>query len=318
MKIKHTVLMVTYNHEQYIEQALNSILLNQSIIPDKICICDDCSTDNTFSIILGYAKRFDNILAIKNETNLGVYGNINKLLSYASGDVVSFLSGDDYLTPNLFERFNNAIFEYGIDFHNESFIIITNSVHLHPNGRQTIFNNFRLKDTNLLKARLRYGLSFRSVGISSNTLKKCEPFRDDLGIMADWIWGFDKLVYSDKFVFLNEQGAVYRLGVGITSREINLSSIKSKEKVLGVITEKFGFLFDKSDFRYIKFLYSKINYEKSKGTIRYSKMLFHFLLNLNNFTPNNSWSRNLSILLPSCLVAFLLKIKIHVAILLKL
>jgi len=309
MKIKHTVLMVTYNHEKYIEKALDSILIDQTIIPDKIVICDDCSTDSTYEKIQKYVEKYNNIMAIKNETNLGVYKNLNKLLSFVSGDVVSFVSGDDYVTPNLFERFNNAIYENLIDIHNETFILITNSIHLHTDGKQTIYDNYRLKDISLIKARLRYGLSFRSVGISANTLKKCKPFREDVGIMADWIWGFDKLVNTDKFVFLNEPGAIYRLGVGVTSKEKRLAFINSKEKVLGIISNQFSFSFDNLDYRYINYLFSRINYEKSKNTQNYMKLLVNYTINLNNFTPNNPWFKNFSILLPSSLVTFLLKIK---------
>jgi len=309
VNISHAVLMVTYNHEKYIKKSLDSILLEQRILPDRIVICDDCSTDNTFTIIQDYVNKYPIIQAIKNENNLGVYGNINKLLSFVSCDMVCFVSGDDYITPNLFERFNKAIHENNVDILSESFIIVTNSTHLHTNGKQTIYNNYVLKNTNLIKARLRYGLSFRSVGISANTLKQCKPFRTDMGIMADWIWGFDKLVNTNKFIFLNEPGAVYRLGVGVTSKEKNQAFVRSKEIVLKEITEQFGSYFDSSDFRYIRFMFSKINYEKTKNFKNYSGLLFQYLLNINNFTPNNSWLKNISILLPAILVNLLIKMK---------
>jgi glycosyltransferase involved in cell wall biosynthesis len=304
--------MVTYNHEKYIKKSLDSLLLEQSILPDRIVICDDCSTDNTFSIIQDYVYKYPIIKAIKNENNLGIYGNLNKLIGFVSCGVVSFVSGDDFVTPNLFARFNKAIQESDVDILSESFIIVTNSIHLYTNGQQIVYNNYILKNTNLIKARLRYGLSFRSVGISANTLKQCKPLRTDLGIMADWLWGFDELVNTNKFIFLNESGAVYRLGVGITSKVQNIEFVNSKEKVLKQIVAEFGSFFDSSDYKYINYLHSQISFYKSKNLKNYYKMLTQYLRNFNNFTPNNSWVKNLLILLPTSIVVMLVYLKRHI------
>jgi len=312
VNISHTVLMVTYNHEKYIKKSLDSVLLEQSILPDRIVICDDCSTDNTFSIIQDYVYKYPIIKAIKNENNLGIYGNLNKLIGFVSCGVVSFVSGDDFVTPNLFARFNKAIQESDVDILSESFIIVTNSIHLYTNGQQIVYNNYILKNTNLIKARLRYGLSFRSVGISANTLKQCKPLRTDLGIMADWLWGFDELVNTNKFIFLNESGAVYRLGVGITSKVQNIEFVNSKEKVLKQIVAEFGSFFDSSDYKYINYLHSQISFYKSKNLKNYYKMLTQYLRNFNNFTPNNSWVKNLLILLPTSIVVMLVYLKRHI------
>ena len=48
--------MLTYNHEKYIAQAIDSILMQEVNFEYEIVIADDCSTDNTREIILDYQK----------------------------------------------------------------------------------------------------------------------------------------------------------------------------------------------------------------------------------------------------------------------
>lgn len=46
MKIKHSIVVLSYNQEKLLPKTLDSIL-NQSVMPYEIVICDDASTDNT-------------------------------------------------------------------------------------------------------------------------------------------------------------------------------------------------------------------------------------------------------------------------------
>jgi glycosyltransferase involved in cell wall biosynthesis len=302
MSIRHSVIVVTYNHEKYICFALDSIFTNQSILPDEVIIGDDCSTDNTWEIIQSYSKKYLQIKAIRNNTNLGGFGNLNNLTKYITGDIISYLSGDDLFKANIFENFNKAIKEYKINVKKERFIIITNSVHLYPSGKETIYDNFQLRNSNLFKARLRYGLSFRSVGISYNTIIQCNPIKENIGVFADWLWGFEKLINTDKFVFLNVTGAVYRLGVGLTSKTKDIEFAISKKSTLQIIENEYKEIFDKKDKFYIQYLNAQTNFIIHRNIKAYFVFLYHYLVNINNFTPNNSWKKNLPNLFPKYLL----------------
>lgn len=94
LKSPITVLMPAYNAEKYIAQAIESIL-NQTFMHFDFIICDDCSTDNTWQIIQNYAAKDNRIKPVKNETNLGIAGNRNKLLSMATGDYIVWQDADD-------------------------------------------------------------------------------------------------------------------------------------------------------------------------------------------------------------------------------
>ena len=98
-----SVLMPAYNAEEYIAEAIESIL-NQTFKDYEFIIVDDCSTDNTWQIIKKYIKKDSRIKAHKNEKNLGIAGNRNKLISMAKGDYVIWQDADDISMPYRLEK----------------------------------------------------------------------------------------------------------------------------------------------------------------------------------------------------------------------
>lgn len=91
-----TVLVSTYNGEEFIEEQLRS-LLNQSVKVDEVLIRDDCSNDSTCELIRSFICKngLDNWSFIRNEFNLGFRANFRSLANAASGDVVFFCDQDD-------------------------------------------------------------------------------------------------------------------------------------------------------------------------------------------------------------------------------
>lgn len=91
---KVSVLMVTYNREKYIKDAINSVL-KQNFKDFEIIVVDDCSSDNTFSVVNEYIDRGVSIKYKKNEKNVGIFGSRNIALSLCSGEYVAVLDSDD-------------------------------------------------------------------------------------------------------------------------------------------------------------------------------------------------------------------------------
>ena len=56
--VKVSVCVVTYNHEKFVAQALDSILMQQTTFPFEIIVGDDCSKDNTVGVLKEYQSRF--------------------------------------------------------------------------------------------------------------------------------------------------------------------------------------------------------------------------------------------------------------------
>ena len=101
--MKISVYITSYNKIQYIEQSINSVL-SQTLKPFEIVIIDDASQDGSREIIQSYASQYpDLIFPVFNEKNIGIARCRNKALSLITGDLVTFLDGDDFFYPNKLE-----------------------------------------------------------------------------------------------------------------------------------------------------------------------------------------------------------------------
>ena len=100
MKMKFSFLIPVFNKEQYLDNCLNSIL-KQNYDNYEVIIIDDCSTDNSVSIIEKYVEKYDNFRLYKNDVNKKISYNRNKLIELATGDYLIFLDADDYISDSL-------------------------------------------------------------------------------------------------------------------------------------------------------------------------------------------------------------------------
>lgn len=93
-----SILMTAYNRQQYIAEAIRSVL--QSTYGNfELIIVDDCSKDKTVEIAKEYAAKDSRIRVYINEQNLGDYPNRNKAASYASGRYLKYVDADDCIYP---------------------------------------------------------------------------------------------------------------------------------------------------------------------------------------------------------------------------
>lgn len=100
---KVTVIMPVYNAEDVIQTALNAMLA-QTWTNLEVLVVDDCSTDNTVSVIEPYTKADARIQLIKAEANGGAYVARNLALRVATGDFVTINDADDWSHPEKIER----------------------------------------------------------------------------------------------------------------------------------------------------------------------------------------------------------------------
>ena len=98
-----SILIPCYNHEQFLDDCLGSILA-QDYENIELLICDDCSPDGSFAKILSYEQqlkqRFPRVEILKNQVNCGVTKNVNRMLSMAKGDYIKTIASDDAMAPN--------------------------------------------------------------------------------------------------------------------------------------------------------------------------------------------------------------------------
>ncbi len=102
-----SVAIATYNGEKYIRKQIDSIL-NQTLQPSEIIICDDGSTDSTCDIIENY-KKTENISFYTNKTNLGYVKNFEKALSLCSYNLIALADQDDIWREDKLEILSKEI-----------------------------------------------------------------------------------------------------------------------------------------------------------------------------------------------------------------
>lgn len=100
MSDRISCLMPAYNGEQFISQAIDSII-NQTYKNFEIIIVDDGSTDSTPSILSRYEQQ-DNRIKVFTTSNRGVVAARNFGLARCSGTYIACMDCDDIATPNRF------------------------------------------------------------------------------------------------------------------------------------------------------------------------------------------------------------------------
>lgn len=94
---KISVVVTAYDHEEYIAQCLDSILIQKGTFDLEVVLGDDCSTDRTPQIMEEYAEKHPGTFILLPPTaNMGVTKNIKRCLDACSGDYIAFCEGDDY------------------------------------------------------------------------------------------------------------------------------------------------------------------------------------------------------------------------------
>ena len=102
MKEFVTIVLPTYNGEKYLEEQIDSIL-NQTYKEIKLIISDDCSKDNTISILDKY-KENEKIQIFKQSQNIGVVKNLEFLLKKVETPYYMLADQDDYWLPEKVEK----------------------------------------------------------------------------------------------------------------------------------------------------------------------------------------------------------------------
>lgn len=101
---KISVIMATYNCEDTVEKAIDSIL-SQTYTDWVMIICDDGSTDGTYDILNRYALEYPGrFVILRNDRNRKLPYSLNHCLKYVQTDLVARMDGDDWSTPDRFEK----------------------------------------------------------------------------------------------------------------------------------------------------------------------------------------------------------------------
>lgn len=204
------VIVVSYNHSQFLRTCLDSIA-QQTYKDFHLTIIDDCSPDNSAAIIEAWANENAHlsITLQLNKKNLGLCENLNIVLKNTQSPFVKLLAADDYLAPTYLEKavetLQNLPEEYAIlhtkaqyvDEHNQPIPEKTFFQRNHKTGdieREMFQENFICAPTVLLKRQL-----YDTVGFYSPDI-----------ILEDYELWLKAASKGFKFAFLDETLVFYR------------------------------------------------------------------------------------------------------------
>lgn len=124
-----SIIMGIYNCSGTLAEAIDSIL-TQTFTDWKLIMCDDGSSDDTYSVAEDYRNRFpEKIILIKNKTNRGLNYTLNHCLQYSDTEYIARMDGDDISLPHRLQT--EVAF---LDSHPEYAIVSSPMIYFDENG----------------------------------------------------------------------------------------------------------------------------------------------------------------------------------------
>ncbi len=208
-----SVCLITYNHEKFVAQAIESILKQNTSFNWELVIADDCSTDQTRNILKEYQQKYpEKIHLILQEKNVGPAENFIRLITFPKSKYIAYLEGDDYwIDENKLQKqvdFLEANPDYGI----------------HSSGAKLI------KDDILTEESIGYGKESKAFEITdfyrNNNLVSCTiMFRNVLNEFPSF---YKKIAFGDWFLYIllmhKTGGKSYRLNENLSAYRIHNTS----------------------------------------------------------------------------------------------
>ncbi|MEG1886737.1 MAG: glycosyltransferase [Oscillospiraceae bacterium] len=120
-----SVVMACYNGEKYILEQMDSIN-SQTLLPDEVVICDDCSTDNTAQIVRNFIeeKGLSNWHFSVNPKNIGYCLNFYGGIMRAKGDVIFLSDQDDIWLPEKLRKMSVAMEDESISALSSRYVVV--------------------------------------------------------------------------------------------------------------------------------------------------------------------------------------------------
>ena len=211
--MKISVVVTAYNHEKYIAQCLESVLVQKGNFQLEVIVGDDDSTDHTLKIIEEFQKRYPGIMTIlPTERNLGITKNLKRCLDACSGEYIAICEGDDYWIANDKLQKQKALLEDRKDCSMCFSAILldyeeTNQTLPHPGQSSLQTDEITIEDL----IGVNYIGNFSCCMYRTDIVRKLPQGIYDLDINTDdWIFGLACGQYG-KIGFIPERMSVYRI-----------------------------------------------------------------------------------------------------------
>lgn len=260
-----SVYIITYNQEDVIDRTLESVL-NQIDYVYEICISDDHSTDKTWGILNEYNKKYPGLFRLnRNDPNLGIFENTERVWTIPTGDIVYDLAGDDSVGDGWFKSIVEFVQQNNIDYKNELFCIYGDYKCIYPNGDSIVHKHGAVSKYNdVFRLALRGVVNGRGCCYSKRVLDKFQKVSQGRSHIAENAQDRQLQIFSEKNYYIPKVGNVYYSSIGIS---VHLTEELKKERMqiwpysvkcfkeLGVELNKKDLLFIKHRITYQEYIH---------------------------------------------------------------
>ena len=179
-----SICSITYNHEKFIAESIDSFLMQETDFPFEIVIGEDCSTDATKKVIEEYIEKYPNLIKlIISYDNVGMNKNFIRTMKSCKGEYIAICEGDDYWTDTKKIQIQKDFLE----LNNEYAITYTSVEAFNENGIITGYKGGAEKDLEAIELAKISAL---------NTLTVC--FRN---IVHDFPYEYQCTKFADLFLW---------------------------------------------------------------------------------------------------------------------
>lgn len=274
-----SVLVITYNQQNYIGRTLESIICQKQWGLGEIVICDDCSSDETWNVVLKYSNLYPSIIkAFRNKNNLGIYSNLEQTLSLRGDyDLYTITGGDDAMCDGWFMSIQHFIGEQKIDL-NSSFAIYSDWKNITPTNKEYVIrNNYIAKGFCAFSLKTRHLIYNRSVLISKKTLSKYKQVELTKGLaISEEMFDYQMSLFSEKNYYLPFIGTIYYSGIGISTKLQTPEYREEEIKKWNYLLTKYNY--NRNDRYYLKFYINTLTFTNNSRLEYLINSFYNYLL----------------------------------------
>ncbi len=241
MNYKISIIVIVFNVEKYLEEALESILRQSIGIQHlEVLMVNDCSTDNSGKIMDHYADKYENFKSIHLPENSGGCGKPRNVgMDHATGEYIMFLDSDDYYTDDACEVLYNTVKKEDADIAFSKYIVFSG------NDKQgVIYKSFKdIEEVKVQKIEEYPELLTLAPSVWTKIYRRTfiekNNFRFSVGILAeDFVFVVKTFLKAKGIVFLNNHYCYY-YRVRKTEGDESLSNDKSSKNLRGMLNGYF-------------------------------------------------------------------------------
>lgn len=246
-----SIVFTSFNHKQYLRQALDS-LLTQTFRNFELIIVDDCSTDGSQEVLKEYAQKDERIRLTLNEKNSGSYvHSTNQGALMATAPYIIFEQCDDWAEPNQIERLMNEMRENNVGVVYSCSNMVDEegrTMGMDFDGREKAFKQQHSKDSVICGSEAKEYLlesciipNLSAALIKKDLFEELKGLSDKFVVLADWDFWLRASLNCD-FYYIREPLNNFRQ---------HAATIRSSVKIRRQVGEVYTMMFNLSGIKQI-------------------------------------------------------------------